>query len=108
VGPIFWRRPNSPSDRVQLYTVRGEFGAATCQEETLKKIGQIGSQAVLTFWGYGGRRKAERKLYQKYSAQDLRKLLDETRIKCCGSMVESPFQREYDGDTIDKPSSPRQ
>jgi|SRR6185369_3635567 sugar phosphate isomerase/epimerase len=61
----------------QLYTVRGEF--ARNVPETLKRIGKIGYQAV-EFWGYAG----SPKVYQDYSAGDLRKLLDDAGLKCCG------------------------
>ncbi len=65
----------------QLYTVRGEFSRDV--PETLKKIAQIGYKAV-EFWGYAG----TPNVYQKYSAQDLRKLLDENALKCCGIHME--------------------
>src|SRR5258705_439260 len=61
----------------QLYTVRGEF--ARHVPETLKKLGQIGYKGV-EFWGYAG----TPNVYQKYSAADLRKLLDDSGLKCCG------------------------
>jgi sugar phosphate isomerase/epimerase len=65
----------------QLYTVRGEF--ARDVPGTLKRLGQIGYQAV-EFWGYGG----TPEVYQKYSAAELRKLLDESGLKCCGMHLE--------------------
>jgi len=65
----------------QLYTVRGEF--ARDVPGTLKKLGQIGYQAV-EFWGYGG----TPNVYQKYSAAELRKLLDDSGLKCCGMHLE--------------------
>ena len=61
----------------QLYTVRGEF--ARNVPETLKTLGQIGYKAV-EFWGYGG----TPNVYQGYSGSDLRKLLDDSGLKCCG------------------------
>ena len=61
----------------QLYTVRGEFSRDV--PGTLKKLGQMGYQGV-EFWGYGG----TPKVYQQYSAADLRKLLDDNGLKCCG------------------------
>jgi sugar phosphate isomerase/epimerase len=61
----------------QLYTVRGEF--ARDVPRTLKLLGRIGYQAV-EFWGYAGMPN----VYQKYSASDLRKLLDDCGLKCCG------------------------
>jgi sugar phosphate isomerase/epimerase len=65
----------------QLYTVRGEFGRNVPQ--TLKTLGQIGYKAV-EFWGYAG----TPEVYQKYSAGDLRKLLDDSGLKCCGMHLE--------------------
>lgn len=65
----------------QLYTVRGEFSRNV--PETLKALGRIGYQAV-EFWGYGG----TPNVYQKYSAVELRKLLDEHGLKCCGMHLE--------------------
>jgi sugar phosphate isomerase/epimerase len=65
----------------QLYTVRGEF--ARNVPETLKTLAKIGYQAV-EFWGYAG----TPKVYQQYSAEDLRKLLDEAGLKCCGMHLE--------------------
>jgi sugar phosphate isomerase/epimerase len=61
----------------QLYTVRGEFSRDV--PGTLKKLGQLGYGGV-EFWGYGG----TPNVYQQYSAADLRKLLDENGLKCCG------------------------
>lgn len=65
----------------QLYTVRGEFSRAV--PGTLKQLGQLGYQGV-EFWGYGG----APEVYQKYSADQLRKLLDENGLKCCGMHLE--------------------
>ena len=65
----------------QLYTVRGEFSRNA--PETLKTLGRLGYQGV-EFWGYGG----TPKVYQEYSAADLRKLLDATGLKCCGMHLE--------------------
>src|SRR5256885_16572455 len=62
----------------QLYSVRGEFARNVA--ETLKKLSQIGYQAV-EFWGYGG----TPNVYQESSGADLRKMLDDCRLKCCGS-----------------------
>lgn len=61
----------------QLYTVRGEFSRDV--PGTLKKLAEIGYKAV-EFWGYAG----TPDVYQKYSAADLRKFLDDTGLKCCG------------------------
>jgi sugar phosphate isomerase/epimerase len=61
----------------QLYTVRGEFSRDV--PGTLKALGQMGCQGV-EFWGYGG----TPKVYKEYSAAELRKLLDDQGLKCCG------------------------
>jgi sugar phosphate isomerase/epimerase len=61
----------------QLYTVRGEF--ARDVPGTLKTLGEIGYKAV-EFWGYGG----TPNVYEKYSAAELRKMLDSNGLKCCG------------------------
>lgn len=65
----------------QLYTLRGEF--ARDVPGTLKKLGQLGYKAV-EFWGYGG----TPKVYQEYSAAELRKMLDGSGLKCCGMHLE--------------------
>ena len=65
----------------QLYTVRGEFAREV--PGTLKTLGQIGYKAV-EFWGYGG----TPNVYEKYSAAELRKLLDDNGLKCCGMHLE--------------------
>jgi len=61
----------------QLYAVRGEFSRNV--PGTLKTLGELGYKGV-EFWGYGG----TPNVYQKYSAAELRKLLDEHGLKCCG------------------------
>src|SRR5437867_7119112 len=75
----------SQSDRIpigfQLYTVRGEFSRNV--PGTLKTLGEIGYKAV-EFWAYSG----TPNVYQKYSAAELRKLLDDSRLKCCGMHLE--------------------
>jgi sugar phosphate isomerase/epimerase len=65
----------------QLYTVRGEFSRDV--PGTLNKIGQLGYKGV-EFWGYGG----TPNVYQHYSATDLRKLLDQSGLTCCGIHME--------------------
>jgi sugar phosphate isomerase/epimerase len=65
----------------QLYTVRGEF--ARNVPDTLKSLARIGYTAV-EFWGYAG----TPNVYQKYSAAELRKLLDDSGLKCCGIHLE--------------------
>lgn len=61
----------------QLFTVRAEF--ARDVPKTLKTLRDIGYQGV-EFWDYAG----TPDVYQKYSAADLRKLLDDIGLKCCG------------------------
>jgi sugar phosphate isomerase/epimerase len=61
----------------QLYTVRGEF--ARDVPGTIKTLAGMGYKAV-EFWGYGG----TPNVYQQYSASDLRKILDDNGIQCCG------------------------
>jgi len=61
----------------QLYTVRGEFSRDV--PGTLKKLGEIGYKAV-EFWGYDG----DANVYQKYSAKELRQMMDDCGLKCCG------------------------
>jgi sugar phosphate isomerase/epimerase len=79
----------------QLYTVRGEFSRNV--PDTLKKLAQIGYKAV-EFWGYGG----TPEIYQKYSAAELRKLLDENGLKCCGIHLElKALEKENLQRTID-------
>src|SRR5260370_33588040 len=65
----------------QLYTVRGEFSRNAPQ--TLKTLGQLAYKAV-EFWGYGG----TPNVYQQYSSSELRKLLVENDLKCCGMHLE--------------------
>ena len=74
-------RPSAIPIGFQLYTVRGEF--ASNVPETLKTLAGIGYKAV-EFWGYGG----TANVYQHYSASDLRKLLDDNDLKCCGIHLE--------------------
>ena len=68
-----------PADSIgfQLYTVRGEFSRDV--PGTLKRLAEIGYKAV-EFWDYGG----TPKVYKDYTAQDLRKFLDDFGLKCCG------------------------
>jgi sugar phosphate isomerase/epimerase len=65
----------------QLYTVRGEFSRDV--PGTLKQLSQLGYKAV-EFWGYAG----TPNVYQQYSATQLRKLLDENGLQCCGMHME--------------------
>src|SRR6266850_3481726 len=65
----------------QLYTVRGDF--ARDVPGTLNKLSQIGYKAV-EFWAYAG----TANVYQRYSAKDLRKILDDCGLKCCGMHID--------------------
>jgi sugar phosphate isomerase/epimerase len=64
----------------QLFTVRGEL--ARDVPGTLKTLGQIGYKGV-EFWDYAG----TPEVYQKYSAGELRRLLNERGLQCCGMHV---------------------
>src|ERR1035441_137850 len=64
----------------QLFTVRGEF--ARDVPGTLKTLGQIGYKGV-EFWDYAG----TPNVYQKYSAVELDRLLEERGLQCCGMHV---------------------
>ncbi len=66
---------------LQLYTVRGEF--ARDVPGTLKSLAHIGYKGV-EFWGYAG----TPNVYQKYSAKELRTLLDQNGLVCCGMHLE--------------------
>ena len=65
----------------QLWTVRGEF--ARNVPDTLKTLSQIGYKAV-EFWGYAG----TPNVYQNYSGSELRKVLDDCGLKCCGMHID--------------------
>jgi len=65
----------------QLYTVRGEFEREV--PGTLQKLGKLGYKGV-EFWGYAG----TPAVYQKYTAVELRKMLDDSGLKCCGMHLE--------------------
>ncbi len=62
---------------IQLYAVRGEFEADV--PRTLKAVAGLGYQAV-EFWGYGG----TPAVFKDYSAKQLRAMLDDNGLKCCG------------------------
>jgi sugar phosphate isomerase/epimerase len=72
--------PKAMSIGFQLYTVRGELARSV--PDTIKSVAQIGYQGV-EFWAYAG----TPEVYQRYSAADLRKILDENGVKCCGMHV---------------------
>jgi len=83
----------------QLYTVRGEFAREVPQ--TLKKLAQIGYKAV-ELWGYAG----TPNVYEKYTATDLRKMLDDYGLKCCGmhlelkALAKENFQRTLENNQV--------
>ncbi len=62
---------------LQLYAVRGDF--ARDVPGTLKAVGKLGYEGV-EFWGYAG----TPNVFQEYSAKQLKKLLDDSGLKCCG------------------------
>jgi len=62
---------------LQLYAVRGDF--ARDVPGTLKSVSQFGYQGV-EFWGYAG----TPNVFQDYSAKQLKTLLDDNGLKCCG------------------------
>jgi sugar phosphate isomerase/epimerase len=73
-------QPKPVSIGFQLYTVRGEF--ARNVPDTIKTLAQIGYHGV-EFWDYNG----TPNVYQHYSAAELRKILDENGLRCCGMHV---------------------
>ncbi len=76
----------------QLYSLRGEF--AKDVPNTLKNVAEIGYAGV-EFWGYNG----TPAVYKEWTAKQLRKLLDDNGIKCCGmhmsvkALQDENFQR---------------
>ncbi len=62
---------------LELYSVRGDF--ARDVPGTLKAVSELGYQGV-EFWGYAG----TPQVFQNYTARQLRKLLDDDGLKCCG------------------------
>jgi sugar phosphate isomerase/epimerase len=75
---------DEPSAKVnigfQLYTVRGELDRNV--PDTIKTLSQIGYRGV-EFWDYGG----TPNVYKNFSAADLRKILNDNDLKCCGMHV---------------------
>ncbi len=76
-----WARPQPAKKKIpiglQLYAVRGEF--ARDVPGTIKAVAGLGYQGV-EFWGYAG----TPNVYKDYSAKQLRSMLDEADLKCCG------------------------
>jgi sugar phosphate isomerase/epimerase len=83
----------------QLYTVRGEL--AKNVPETLKAIAAIGYRGV-EFWGYAG----SPNIYQQLSARELRKMLDDHGLRCCGihldlkALAKDNFERAIENNGI--------
>ncbi len=83
LGPVFFgcktMSVDPPANLIgfQLYTVRAEFSRDV--PGTLKRLADIGYKAV-EFWDYAGMPK----VYKDYTAQDLRRILDDCGLKCCG------------------------
>jgi sugar phosphate isomerase/epimerase len=75
--PIIAASPKAVPIAFQLYTVRGEF--ARDVPGTLTTLSGLGYKAV-EFWGYAG----TPNVYEQYSASELRKMLDDNGLKCCG------------------------
>lgn len=71
------KRPKKISIGLQLYAVRGAF--ARDVPGTLKSVAKIGYKGV-EFWGYGG----TPKVYKNYGAKELRRMLDDCGLRCCG------------------------
>src|SRR4030095_12941779 len=61
----------------QLWAARREFSRDVVA--TLRKIAEMGYEGV-EFWDYAG----TSQFYQKYSASEMRGLLDDHGLKCCG------------------------
>jgi sugar phosphate isomerase/epimerase len=62
---------------LQLFSVRGE--CARSVPATLEAVAKIGYEAVEP-WGYNG----ESVAWQGHSAADLRRMLDDNGLRCCG------------------------
>jgi sugar phosphate isomerase/epimerase len=80
LSPAFAAPAKAISIGLQLYAVRGAFTRDV--PGTLKTIGQIGYKGV-EFWDYAG----TPNVWKKYSAAELRKLLDDLGLQCCGMHV---------------------
>src|SRR4051812_19485830 len=83
LGPVLYGCKTMKTDPAtipvgfQLYTVRGEFSRDV--PGTLKRLAQIGYKGV-EFWDYAG----TANVYKNYTAPELRTLLDDCGLKCCG------------------------
>jgi len=70
------RRGRAPIG-IQLYAVRGAFAKDVAG--TLNQLSSIGYDGV-EFWGYNG----TPNVFQDYSAEHLKEMLDKSQLKCCG------------------------
>ncbi len=74
------RRRRGPRIGIQLYAVRKDFSKDVAG--TIKNMAELGYQGV-EFYGYGG----TEKVFQDWSAEKLRKVLDDNKISCCGMHI---------------------
>lgn len=80
---------------LQLYAVRGAF--AKDVPGTLAEVAKTGYRGV-EFWGYGG----TPNVYRQYSAEQLRRLLQENQITCCGMHLQvKALDADHLGRTIE-------
>ncbi len=83
----------------QLFTVRGAFEKDV--PGTIQKLAQMGYAGV-EFWAYTG----TPDVWPKYSAADLKKILDDNGIKCCGihmdpkALAKENIQRTIDNNKV--------
>lgn len=83
----------------QLFTVRGAFEKDV--PGTIKQLAQMGYAGV-EFWAYTG----TPDVWPKYSAADLKKILDDNGIKCCGihmdpkALAKENIQRTIDNNKV--------
>jgi sugar phosphate isomerase/epimerase len=82
----------TPPIGLQLYAVRGEFGRDV--PGTLKTVKEMGYEGV-EFWGYGG----TPAVFKNYSATQLRGLLDDHGLQCCGMHLQP---KALEGDTLQR------
>ena len=74
------RRSREPRIGIQLYAVRNDFSKDV--PGTIKNMAELGYQGV-EFWGYGG----TPNVFQDWSAEKLRKVLEDNKIRCCGMHI---------------------
>lgn len=84
---------------LQLYAVREEFSRDV--PGTLRRAATIGYQGV-EFWGYGG----TPNVFQNYSAKQLRDLLKQNKLRCCGmhmdlkAIQDANFERTVENNEV--------